>query len=374
MSQTPIFYTKPSITALEHSYVNDAIVNGWGKDCYGYITKFEEHFKKHLQVKCAISTSSCTGALHMGLTALGVKEGDEVILPEITWIASFSPITYLGATPVLVDVLEESWCIDPKKVEQAITPMTKAIIAVHVYGNLCDMDSLLAIGKKYNIPVIEDAAEAIGSVYRGKKAGSMGAFGIFSFHGTKTVTTGEGGMFVTNDEDLYDKVLTLSNHGRSNTQTKQFWPNVIGYKYKMSNIQAAIGCAQIERMSELIGKKRLVLEWYKEAFKELPLSMNPEPKDCEIGAWMSTIVINKDIFFDREALFEEFKANNIDGRVFFWPLSLIIKDFEKPCKAIVKDTPTAYSLYGRAINLPSYHDLAKDDIERVVRCVKNVLM
>jgi len=203
-------YTKPSITDLEVRYATDAAANGWGAHCYDYIHRFEDAFKAHLGVDYAIATSSCTGALHMGMAGLGIGPGDEVILADTNWIATVSPIVHLGATPVFVDILEDTWCLDPERVEQAITPHTKAIVAVHLYGNLCDMDRLLAIGASHGIPVIEDAAEAIGSVYHGKRAGSMGAFGAFSFHGTKTLTTGEGGIFVTNDADLYERVLTLS--------------------------------------------------------------------------------------------------------------------------------------------------------------------
>ena len=173
--------------------------------------------------------------------ALGIGPGDEVILADTNWIASAAPITYLGAKPVFVDILTDTWCIDPELAEQAITPKTKAILAVHLYGNMCDMKQLLEIGHRHNFPVIEDAAEAIGSKWQGKHAGTMGMFGTFSFHGTKTMTTGEGGILVTNDKEFYEHVLTLSNHGRSHRQTRQFWPDLIGFKYKLSNIQAAIG-------------------------------------------------------------------------------------------------------------------------------------
>src|SRR3990167_3933723 len=206
---TPIHYTKPSITELEVEYATDAARHGWGSQCYAYIQRFEAAFARHLGVKHVIATSSCTGALHMGLAALGVGPGDEVILGDTNWIASAAPITYLGAKPVFVDILPDTWCIDPAQAEAAITPKTKAIIAVHLYGNFCEMDCLLEIGKRHDIPIIEDAAEAIGSYWHGHHAGSMGAFGTFSFHGTKTITTGEGGMFVTQDEALYEKVLTL---------------------------------------------------------------------------------------------------------------------------------------------------------------------
>lgn len=361
-----IFYTKPSITEKETAYAADAAANGWGERCYEYIGRFEEGFKQHLGVKYAIATSSCTGALHLGLAALGVGPGDEVILADINWIASVAPVTYLGAKPVFADVLPDSWCIDPAKAEAAITPRTKAIIAVHLYGNLCNMDALLEIGRRHNIPVVEDAAEAIGSVYHGKRAGSMGAFGTFSFHGSKTITTGEGGMFVTNDGDLYEKVLTLSNHGRARGQTKQFWPDMVGFKYKMSNIQAAIGCAQLERIDQLIAGKRRVFKTYEKALAGSPVKMNPEPEGTVNGYWMPTAVFEKGLGFDREKLLREFSLNNIDGRVFFYPLSSL-PSFKKA------DNPVSYDIYERAINLPTYHEMTDDDMERVVSIVKDTV-
>ncbi|MBI3897341.1 MAG: DegT/DnrJ/EryC1/StrS family aminotransferase [Gammaproteobacteria bacterium] len=362
-----IHYTKPSITELEIRYATDAATHGWGERCYEYIGRFENLFREHLGVNYAIATSSCTGAMHMGLAALGVGPGDEVILGDTNWIASAAPITYLGARPVFVDVLPDSWCIDPAKIEAAITPRTRAIIAVHLYGNLCELDALFAIGKKYGIPVIEDAAEAIGSQWRGKRAGALGAFGTFSFHGTKTLTTGEGGMFVTQDEALYEKVLTLSNHGRARGQTKQFWPDVVGFKYKMSNIQAAIGCAQMERIDELIAGKRRIFEYYAERLRNLPLQMNPEPQGTVNGYWMPTIVADAGTEFDREAILAAFKADEIDGRVFFWPLSMLPM-FERQPEHVV-----SYGLYPRALNLPTYHDLTAAEMDRVVSVLAGML-
>lgn len=354
-----IYYTKPSITEREIAYATDAAANGWGERCYEYIDRFETLFCAHLGVNYAIATASCTGAMHMGLAALGIGPGDEVILADTNWIASAAPITYLGAQPVFVDVLPDSWCINPQKAEEAITSRTKAIIAVHLYGNLCDMDALLAIGKRHGIPIIEDAAEAIGSQWHGKRAGSMGIFGTFSFHGTKTLTTGEGGMFVTQDADLYEKVLTLSNHGRARGQSKQFWPDMVGFKYKMSNIQAAIGCAQIERIDELIAGKRRVFEYYANRLAGLPLLMNPEPEGTVNGFWMPTIAVEKRISFNREVLLSEFKKNNIDARVFFWPLSMLPMYPSKPANKV------SYELFERAINLPTFHDLTEEQMERV---------
>jgi perosamine synthetase len=264
-------------------------------------------------------------------------------------------------------VLPDTWCLDPSAVEAAITPRTKAILAVHLYGNLCDMDALASIAQRHELHLIEDSAEAIGSIWRGRSAGSMGAFGAFSFHGTKTITTGEGGIFVTNDDALFERVLTLSNHGRARGETRQFWPERIGYKYKMSNVQAAIGCGQMERVNELIAGKRRIFEHYHDALQQLPLRMNPEPTGTTNGYWMPTIVTDAGVSFDRELLLASFKAHNIDGRVFFWPLSSL------PMFAPHPQHTTSHALSTRAINLPSYHDMTNEDIERVVACIRSIL-
>lgn len=359
-----ILYTKPSVGALEARYVADAVINGWGERCYDYINRFETAFKEHSEVSYAVSTSSCTGAMHMGLAGLGIGPGDEVIIGDINWIASVAPVLYLGATPVLVDVLPDTWCLDPDRVAAAITPRTKAVIAVHLYGNLCDMDRLLALGAARNVAIIEDAAEALGSVWRGRRAGSMGAFATFSFHGSKTVTTGEGGMFVTNDRKLFEQVRTLSNHGRRPSQPRQFWPDVVGFKYKLSNIQAALGLGQLERIGELIAGKRRVFDYYKRSLTGLPLTMNPEPAGTTNGFWMPTIVADKSARFDRDALLLDFRNADIDGRVFFWPLSML------PMFSPHPQHRTSHELYPRAINLPSYHDLTETEMDRVVEVVK----
>lgn len=362
-----ILYTKPSITEREVAYATDAAQNGWGERCYEYINRFEQQFAAHLGVAHAIATSSCTGALHMGMAALGIGPGDEVIMADTNWIASAAPIVHLGAKPVFVDIRPDSWCIDPAAAEAAITPRTKAILAVHLYGNLCDMDALLAIGQRHGIPVIEDAAEAIGSQYQGRRAGSMGGFGSFSFHGTKTLTTGEGGMFVTQDAALYERVLTLSNHGRARGQTRQFWPDVVGYKYKMSNLQAAIGCGQVERIDALIARKREIMQAYRQQLAGLPgVQLNPEPPGTVIGAWMPTVVFDEASGVTREALQQAFAEENVDARVFFHPLSSL---------PMFEDCPAnrhAWAIPGRAINLPSYHDMTAEEIVRVAAVVQRL--
>lgn len=359
-----ILYTKPSITALEVDYATHAAANGWGAQCYDYIMRFEKLFREHLGTRFAIATSSCTGAMHMGLSALGVGPGDEVILADTNWIATAAPITHLGATPVFVDIDPENWCIDPAAAEKAITPRTKAIVATHIYGNVADIDALLEVGRRHGVAVIEDSAEALGSMSNGRHAGSVGLFGTFSFHGTKTVTTGEGGMFVTNDEALYERVLTLSNHGRARSQKKQFWPDEIGFKYKMPNIAAAIGCAQMERIDELTGRKRAIFARYRTYLAGIEgISLNPEPEGIVNGAWMPTAVLAPELGISREDMAAAFATANIDARVFFHPLSSL------PMFTPRLENVHAYDIPGRAINLPSYHDMSDDDIARVASVI-----
>lgn len=373
MAFSRIPYTRPSITLLESSYASRAVLDSSSANPYVCIAQFEKAFSAHLNVQHAIATSSCTGALTLGLAALGIHEGDEVILADTNWIATVAPVVHLGASPIFVDILPDSWCIDPAAVEKAITPRTRAIIATHLYGNLCEMDQLLDIGRRHSVPIIEDAAEAIGSIYHGKRAGSLGLFSTFSFHGSKTITTGEGGMFVTSDSNLYERVLTLSNHGRSRNQTKQFWPEVVGYKYRMSNLQAAVGCAQLGRIDELVKRKQEILHYYQNQLAWLlGVWMNPEPAGTVHGAWMPTIVFSQKTGVTREKLQAAFLAENIDARVFFYPLSsLPMFDY---CAADCQQTnPTAYDIPDRAINLPSYHDMTQSDQDRVIAVIKGVL-
>jgi perosamine synthetase len=244
---------------------------------------------------------------------------------------------------------------------------TKAIIATHIYGSLCEMDWLGQVGYHNNIPIIEDAAEAIGSAYFGGMAGSIGKFGVFSFHGTKTMTTGEGGMLVTDDEALYEKALALSNHGRTRKQVKQFWPEAIGYKFKMSNIQAAIGCAQLERIDELVARKQEIMAYYKSKLLVMPgIAMNPEQEGCVNGCWMPVTIFDNALGITRELLVDAFGKANIEARVFFHPLSSLPM-FRK------KNNPVAYDIPTRAINLPSFHDITVEEMDRVINVIKEVM-
>jgi len=361
-------YTRPSITTTEVDYAADAARNGWGTACYDYVKLFETKFAQYLGVKHAISTSSCTGALHLGMAAMGLGAGDEVILADTNWVATVSPLVHLGAKPVFVDILPDSWCLDPDAVENALTPRTRAIVATHLYGNLADMDSLRQIANAHDLFLIEDAAEALGGRIGGRAAGSMGDFGAFSFHGTKTLTTGEGGMFVTNDDALYEKVLTLSNHGRARNQPRQFFPDVVGYKFKMSNIQAALGCGQMQRIDELTARKRQILARYQAyASEHQGVICNPVQPGCQSGAWMPTFVFDKETRLGRNRLVEAFRLAKIDARVFFYPLSAT------PPFSPQKSNVTAWDIPERAINLPSFHDMTEEHFSRIFDVIDTLL-
>jgi len=295
------------------------------------------------------------------MMALGIGPGDEVIVPDITWIGSVSPIVWLGAKPVFADVLRDTWCIDPVSIEKKITGRTKAIIVVHLYGSVCDMDPIMAIAKKHNIPVIEDAAEAVGSEYHGKRVGGIGDFGVFSFHGTKTFTTGEGGALISNRDDIADKISTICNQGRRPEQHIMFWVDELGLKYKMSNLDAALGVAQFERFDELINKKREIFRWYKETLADVPdIAINVEQPGTKNLFWMPSIIFGESYHFDRDTLIKSMNADGIGLRPFFYPVSMF------PMFKSAEDNVVSWSLYKKGINLPSYHDMTKEDVITVV--------
>lgn len=364
-----IYYVKPSIGSRELQLAAEACEHGWGDHSNKYISTFESVFSEKIGSEFAIATSSCTGALELGLAALDIGPGDEVILAESNWVATLAPIIHLGATPVFVDILEDSWCLDPSRVRERISGKTKAIIATHIYGNLAEMNDLMSIAYEFNLHLIEDSAEAIGSYYHGKHAGTIGTFGVFSFHGSKTITTGEGGMLVTNDASLDERVRQLNNHGRSRNEIRQFVPAEIGYKFKMSNMQAAVGIAQTERFDELVSRKREILATYRDALSDIPhIRLNIQQPGCESGAWMPNAVFSQESKVTRELLLRRFKEQDIDARVFFWPLSSLglSKNSNNP-------SSVANSVASRSINLPSYHDMEGSDQAKVNEILRNMV-
>ena len=281
----PILLSGSSVSPLEVFYAADAALIGWNENCFDYLKRFEEAVCRTLGVKYAIATPSCTAALHLALLTIGVGPGDEVILPDSTWVASANPVAYTGATPVFVDVCEDDWTIDPEAVRRAVTPKTKAVIPVHLYGHPCKMDEINAIAREFGLYVIEDAAESMGSLYHGRHTGALGDMGCFSFHGSKTVVMGEGGVFTTNDERLYARAKFLGDQAKH--PTIRFYNEEVGYKFRLSNLQAAFGLGQMERLEEIVAKKRQVFHWYQEELEGVGgLTLNPELPGIRNNFWM----------------------------------------------------------------------------------------
>ncbi|MBW1989207.1 MAG: DegT/DnrJ/EryC1/StrS family aminotransferase [Deltaproteobacteria bacterium] len=362
----------PWITEKEVRYVADAAQNAWYANANVYNDRFEKAFAEFIGTSYAISLPSCTSAIHLSLLALGVGPGDEVVVPDATWIASAAPVSYVGATPVFADMDPQTWCMDPASLEACITPRTKAVIVVDLYGNMPDMDGILEVATRHGLPVIEDAAEAFGSEYGGRKAGSLGRTGVFSFHGSKTLTTGEGGMLVTDDKDLYQRCLFLRDHGRVPGDT-MFENTEVAYKYKMSALQAAFGLAQVERAGELVGRKREIFTWYRSALAEVDgLAFNPEGPGVKNSYWMVTVVPEGPA--DKKAIIAGLSERGVDARPFFNPLSSIkaYAGSEQAGKARDRNR-VSYAICPKGVNLPSGMNLDQEMVNRVCSALLEVL-
>lgn len=356
----------PWITQLEIDYVTDAVTNAWYGEANMYHERFERAFSTCVGTSHAMALPSCTSGIHLALAAMGIGPGDEVIVPEITWIATAAPISYVGATPVFADVDPDTWCLCPDSFEKAITPRTKAVITVDLYGNMADYDLILAIAVRHNLRVIEDAAEAAGARYKNKPAGSFGDAAVFSFHGSKTLTTGEGGMLVTNNTELFDRANFLRDHGRVPGDFS-FQNSEVAFKYKMSSMQAALGLAQTERLDELVQRKREAFQWYAsrlEGIKGLKLN-NPGP-DVFATYWMVSIVWDQQFELDKRKVRDLLAENNIDSRPFFSPLSSL-RAFEHLSKTrpFEQTNRVSYGLASHGINLPSSLLLRKSEVEMI---------
>lgn len=351
--------SEPNLCGNEKKYVIDCLDSTWISSKGKYIEKFEKNFSSYVGTKYASSCSNGTNALHLIMSALGLKKGDEVILPTLTFVSSANSILYNNASPVFVDSDADSWNLDVNKVESLITKKTKAIMAVHLYGNPVDLDPLLEICEKNDLYLIEDTAEALGSEYKGKKAGSIGDISAFSLYGNKTITTGEGGMILSDNEELIEKINIYKDQGKS--KDNPYWHEIVGYNYRMTNIQAAIGVAQLENIDFFVRKKREIADYYKKNLTSNKLIHPIENENTKNTYWMYSILLKEESKIKRGVLRDRLLAEGIETRSFFCPMHElpIYLSYSK------ERYPVAEFLSRRGINLPSSTKLTKSQVEYV---------
>ena len=352
-----IHWGKPCLGEKEREYVLRALESTWisGGE---FVDKFESDFARLIGTKHAVTTSSGTTALHLALLATGIGPGDEVIVPGFTFVAPANVVIQTGAEPVYVDVDPETWCIDVNEVEKSITDRTKAILPVHIYGNVCDMDKLVRITKDNAIYLIEDVAEAAFSKYRGKYAGSFGDLGCFSFQATKTITVGEGGAVLANNEKLSERIKILRNHGMR--EDRRYWHDIVGYNYRLTNLQAALGCAQLERRDRIVNEKARIYKRYLKNLENSPgLEFQRISSEVEPVVWAVAIKVNTDYFKgDRDFLIRELLKMNIETRPGFYPFSAMPLYNAKPL-------PVAEAVSKNVISLPSYLSISDETIDYI---------
>jgi perosamine synthetase len=346
--------SKPSITEREELLISEAVKSGWVSSLGSFIDEFEKKFADYCQTQYGIATSNGTTALHLALLALNIKENDEIIVPDFSFIATANAIAYTGAKPIFVDIDENTLCIDPTAIVNSITPRTKAIIAVHIYGHPANMPEINRIAKEHNLYVIEDAAEAHGAEVNNRRVGSLSDIAIFSFYGNKIITTGEGGFVATNNEQLYNRARFLKDHAMN--KTKRYWHDEVGYNYRMTNIQAALGCAQLERIDQIIEKKKKIFDVYQSRLKNVSgLKINHTEKWAKNVYWMicaEFLTLNED---QRDSIMKQLKNNGIDSRPYFYPMS------DMPMYEAA-NTPIAHKISKIGINLPSFFDITDEEI------------
>jgi len=365
MKRIPV--AEPTLQGNERKYVLDCLDSNWISSAGKYIGAFEEAFAHFCGVKHAIATNNGTTALHLALVALGLQPGDEVIVPTVTYIATANAVRYCGATPVLVDVEPGTLNIDPVAVEQRITAKTKGIIPVHLYGQPADMVTINRLARKHNLWVIEDAAEAHGAEVNGQRVGSLGTCGTFSFFGNKIVTTGEGGMVTTNDDELAQRLRLFRGQGMD--LKRRYWFPVIGYNYRMTNIQAAIGLAQMESIEQALSFRRELAGWYNAELADLADHLIlPEPVDSTTHVyWMYNVFIASGGAARRDALMKWMDEEGIETRPVFYPMHVL------PPYAEERSYPVADTWSQRGINLPTHQGLTRADVRRIASVLRNAL-
>jgi perosamine synthetase len=358
--------SKPYLSSRETLYVNDAIASGWVSSLGEYIEKFECEFANFCGVEYALTVSNGTVGLHLALVGLNIGAGDEVIIPDLTFVATANAVSMSGAKPVMVDVCRETYCIDPQKIAAAITERTRAIIPVHLYGHPANMAAILEIAQRFGLKVIEDAAEAHGASINGKRVGGIGNCGVFSFYGNKILTTGEGGMIVTSDACLYERLKFLRDHAMS--KEIRYWHTEVGFNYRMTNVQAALGLAQLEQIDYFLAERSHQLERYRSNLLGTGIELNPSIS-VEPVNWITCAYVAGLGRIKRDRVIALLKDKGVDSRPFFFPLSRL------PMYSGEVGV-TADKLSESGFNLPTYVGLKDQEIDKVcsvfIDCLNHV--
>ena len=357
--------SKPLIGARERELVLDALDSGWVSSIGKYIDEFEAKFAAYCGTKYAIAVSNGTTGLHLALATLGLKAGDEVIIPDLTFVATANAVAYTGATPVLADIDPDTLCIDIASVKSLITKRTRAIMPVHLYGHPADMDALIELADAHGIDIIEDAAEAHGAEYKGRRVGSFGKCGVFSFYGNKVVTTGEGGMLTTNDVDFYQHAKQLRDHAMS--PDRRYFHVERGFNYRMTNLQAALGVAQMEQIDDFLERRAEIMSWYNSVIPSSDtIRLNRVKNWAKSAFWMICLEVDGFDELRRDAFMANLKKRGIDSRPYFCTMSSMPMYAQKPLPVAVRKAQTG-------LNLPSFFDLTQKDVERIGVVVNELL-
>jgi perosamine synthetase len=351
----------PALFGREREYVLDCLDSTWISSSGKYLDRFESAFAEFCGVRHAVACCNGTAAVHLALLGLGVRAGDEVIVPTLTYVATANPVVHCNAQPVFVDSEPSTWNMDPERVAEAITSRTRGIVVVHLYGHPVDMDPILELAQREGLWVIEDAAEAHGATYRDRIVGSMGSLSTFSFYGNKIITSGEGGMVVGNDGRLLLLVRQLRGQGQD--PQRRYWFPLIGFNYRMTNIEAAIGLAQLERIDWHLRRRREITRWYREELgEEEGIQLSPELPWARSAFWIVCAVLDEDRFGSRDGVMEALEAFGIETRPFFYPLHTL-PSYRESNQG--KAFPVAEDLARRGLNLPSSATLSREDVAYV---------
>lgn len=360
MNKIKIPWAKPIVSALEKKYLVDALDSTWISDG-PYVRRFEKDFKQAIKAPYVVTASNGTSALLLAFLGLGIGSGDEVIIPGFSFVAPANMAIALGARPVFVDVDPATWCLDPSKVEKAITKRTKAVCAVHTYGNVCDMKPLRAICRKHHLFLIEDTSEAAFSLYDGQYAGALSDAGTFSFQATKTIAMGEGGCVAVKNEKLYTRMKIIRSHGMD--RKRHYWHSVIGYNFRLPNLQAAIGCAQLEKVNGIIIQKKRVYDLYCKHLKDIPgITMQEFKKPVVPVVWAIAIKLNAKAFKgNRQSIRDHMLDAGIETRPAFYPFQ------EMPLyrRYVKEQLPVARDVGANVLSLPSGTQLTEEEIVHI---------